>query len=179
MKRLGTIRRIDLSFCQYSSRYDAFKEGHIANVFNPQMAGGALLDLGIYPLYFLSMIMGCPDSVKEMHAKLHNGVCAVGTMIAGYPDAIAQISYSKVHECDIPSTIQGEKGYITINKLNDPSLIKFCDGHGSKEILYHRENFNNMIYEAEGFAKIISGELSPEPYKNYSLMAMKMMEMAK
>ena len=35
MKDLGTIRRYFASYCQYSSRYDKFKEGIILNAFKP------------------------------------------------------------------------------------------------------------------------------------------------
>ena len=37
LKNLGTIRRYFASYCQYSSRYDKFKEGIVLNAFKPEL----------------------------------------------------------------------------------------------------------------------------------------------
>ena len=37
LPKLGTIRRATLSYCQYSSRYDKFKNGIIENAFRPEL----------------------------------------------------------------------------------------------------------------------------------------------
>lgn len=176
LERLGTIRRVDLSYCQYSSRYDKFKDGIVTNVFNPAMGGGALFDLGIYPVYYLAMIMGLPQTIQKMHIPLRNNVDGCGAILAAYPEAIATVTYSKINESALPSTIQGEKGYLTISKMNDPAIIKFCDGKGHEEVLYERGEENNMVYEARAFAEMIAGKRSPEIYEHYSLTAMQIIE---
>ncbi len=176
LERLGTIRRVDLSYCQYSSRYDKFKEGIVTNIFNPAMGGGALFDLGIYPIYYLAMIMGLPQSIHRLQIPLRNNVTGCGAILAGYPEAVATITYSKINESGLPSTIQGENGYLTISKMNDPSVIKFCDGKGYEEVLYERSEENNMVYEAHAFAEMISDRRSPEIYEHYSLTAMQIIE---
>ena len=51
LKNLGTIRRYFASYCQYSSRYDKFKEGIILNAFKPELSNGAMMDIGIYTVY--------------------------------------------------------------------------------------------------------------------------------
>ena len=48
LKDLGTIRRYFASYCQYSSRYDKFKEGIVLNAFKPELSNGAMMDIGIY-----------------------------------------------------------------------------------------------------------------------------------
>ena len=44
---LGSIKMISLTFCQYSSRYDSLISGKLPNVFNPEFAGGALMDINL------------------------------------------------------------------------------------------------------------------------------------
>ena len=38
-------------YCQYSSRYDKFKEGVVLNAFRPELSNGAMMDIGIYTVY--------------------------------------------------------------------------------------------------------------------------------
>ena len=48
--RLGTIRRYFSCYCQYSSRYDKFKEGVVLNAFRPELSNGAMMDIDLYCL---------------------------------------------------------------------------------------------------------------------------------
>ncbi|MGL5353927.1 MAG: Gfo/Idh/MocA family protein, partial [Clostridium sp.] len=42
--RIGKVRRVFTSFCQYSSRYDKYKNGEVLNAFKPELSNGALMD---------------------------------------------------------------------------------------------------------------------------------------
>ena len=42
MHKLGRIHGVYSAKCQYSSRYDSFREGRIANAFRPELSNGAL-----------------------------------------------------------------------------------------------------------------------------------------
>ena len=41
LSKIGTVRRYFASFCQYSSRYDAYRAGTVLNAFNPELSNGA------------------------------------------------------------------------------------------------------------------------------------------
>ena len=41
LPKAGTLRRYFASYCQYSSRYDKFKEGIVLNAFKPELSNGA------------------------------------------------------------------------------------------------------------------------------------------
>ena len=41
LSEIGDIKIVIINYSQYSSRYDAFKQGEIAPAFNPEMGGGA------------------------------------------------------------------------------------------------------------------------------------------
>ena len=51
IKQIGDIKIINCNYSQYSSRYDAFKEGIILPAFDVTKAGGALMDLNIYNIH--------------------------------------------------------------------------------------------------------------------------------
>ncbi len=46
LPRIGRVRMSQLSYCQRSSRYDRFLAGQLPGIFDPQMAAGALMDIG-------------------------------------------------------------------------------------------------------------------------------------
>ena len=54
LKAIGTIKIVECNYSQYSSRYDAFKKGEILPAFNPKMGGGALMDINIYNIHFVT-----------------------------------------------------------------------------------------------------------------------------
>lgn len=51
LHKIGPVRRYVASYCQYSSRYDAYKEGNVLNAFKPEFSNGSLVDIGVYCLY--------------------------------------------------------------------------------------------------------------------------------
>ena len=47
LHKIGKVRRYFANPCQYSSRYDKYKEGTILNAFKPEFSNGSLMDIGI------------------------------------------------------------------------------------------------------------------------------------
>ena len=58
LPKAGTLRRYFSAFCQYSSRYDKFKEGVVLNAFRPELSNGAMMDIGIYTIYPMVVLFG-------------------------------------------------------------------------------------------------------------------------
>jgi predicted dehydrogenase len=54
-------------------------------VFAPALGGGALLDLGVYPVSLASMVLGAPDVVTARSSKAFTGVDAQTSVILDYP----------------------------------------------------------------------------------------------
>lgn len=48
LEKIGPVRRYVANFCQYSSRYDKYKEGVVMNAFKPELSNGSLMDIGVY-----------------------------------------------------------------------------------------------------------------------------------
>ncbi|MCM1449554.1 MAG: Gfo/Idh/MocA family oxidoreductase [Clostridiales bacterium] len=125
IERTGKINRYFSSYCQYSSRYDSLKAGELPNVFNPALSGGGVLDIGIYTIYPMVALFGRPESVTAHGITLSSGVDGQGTIQCRYPGMEATLIYSKIANSYLPTEIQGEKGNILIDKINNMHEVTF------------------------------------------------------
>ena len=113
ISEIGKISIISSNYSQYSSRYDAFKRGEIAPAFNPEMGGGALRDLNIYNIHLLVGLFGKPNRVEYL-PNVERGVDTSGILVLDYGHFKAVAIGAKDCSAEIRSTIQGDKGAITI-----------------------------------------------------------------
>ncbi len=65
MAKIGTPRKFIGQYSQYSSRYDKYKNGERPNTFLPEFANGALVDLGIYPLYLYACSLATENEIRN------------------------------------------------------------------------------------------------------------------
>ena len=115
---LGTLRRYFACYCQYSSRYDKFKEGVILNAFKPELSNGAVMDIGIYTIYPMIALFGRPQSIHAQGIVLHTGVDGQGAVNFRYPDMDATVLYSKIANSFLPTEIEGEMGNLMIDHIH-------------------------------------------------------------
>lgn len=155
---LGKIRRVSFEYCQYSSRYDRYKAGEVLNAFTPSVSGGAIYDIGIYPLYWCVALFGEPKSVSYEASYLENGFEGGGSLLLGYGDFQATVTYSKTCDSVIPSVITGEKGSLTVDKMQSPKRITLIPRGGEAELLAYTPAENNLIHELADFVALIGGE---------------------
>lgn len=138
LPRLGRIKLVQSQFCQYSSRYDAFLKGVVHPVFDPEKAGGTLIDLGVYNLFFVMGLFGMPESVQYL-ANVDRGIDTSGILTMGYPDFSAVCVAAKECPGNSGCLIQGTRGVIRTTlqpsrlgevrlELNDGTLETCDDG---------------------------------------------------
>lgn len=151
--RLGKIRNVFGNFCQYSSRYDKYKEGIILNAFKTEFSNGSTMDIGLYPFYFVMGLFGFPTEYKSLGTMLESGVDGAGTALLKYPDFVAIINHSKINNSYIPSEIMGENGSIIIEKISllEKITLKLKDGTTEELTVPRKEN--DMYYEISEFLK--------------------------
>ena len=164
---LGTIRRVQLEFCQYSSRYDRFKAGEILNAFTPSLGNAAIMDIGVYAVHVCALLFGMPELSKPFYSRsvfADNHMELMGEMLLPYGDASpVQITYAKIYNSMTPSVILGENGGILIDKLSNPNSVRLKLRDGTDKELCTAPLANNMIYELSAFARcIVTGENSHE-----------------
>ncbi|MCQ8878583.1 Gfo/Idh/MocA family oxidoreductase [Pseudoalteromonas shioyasakiensis] len=151
LKKIGTPRKYIGQYSQYSSRYDKYKNGERPNTFLPEFANGALVDLGIYPLYILIALWGAPQSVQASGVLLDTGVDGAGDVLLNYRDKQAVISYSKISQGDNITEIQGEKGRIRIEAVSLLKRIQFIANDGTIEELSQPFDEHFMRHEVAHF----------------------------
>lgn len=118
LNKIGTVRRYFSSYCQYSSRYDKFKEGVVLNAFNPELSNGAIMDIGIYTIYPMVVLFGRPQKIEATGIVLSSGADGQGVVSFLYEGMNATILYSKIANSNLPTEIQGEEGNIILDKIN-------------------------------------------------------------
>lgn len=98
-------------------------------IWNPALAGGALLDLGIYVLNFASMVFG--DDIVQMDSTVdmfETGTDRSETITIKYRSGqIAQLMASADFCSDRRCVIYGTKGFLTVNNVNNPGWIEIFD----------------------------------------------------
>lgn len=115
LPRLGNLHLVLALFAQYSSRYDALLAGEEPNVFNPAFAGGALMDLNLYNIYFTVALFGAPTSLEYHPTLFTNGVDTDGTLLLHYPHFTATCIAAKDASGDGCVQLMGEQGYIKLS----------------------------------------------------------------
>ena len=113
-KEIGDIKTVSCTFCQYSSRYDAFMNGQTPPVFDPAYCGGALMDLNIYNIYFVVGLFGDPKAVHYYPNRHANGIDTSGILILEYPDFVCQCTAAKDGSAHNSAQIIGTEGSILI-----------------------------------------------------------------
>lgn len=160
--KIGKIRRATFSFCQYSSRYDKFKNGIVENAFKKELQGGSLMDIGIYPLSFMHCLFGTPIDFTGFADFLPDSIDGHGTVLAKYDGMICELLYSKITDGLVPSEIQGESGNIIIDKMSRPKDIKLVLRNGETEEFRLNPKKEDIYYETVDFVKQIKGEKMPQ-----------------
>ncbi len=164
MDRVGTIRRAVLEFCQYSSRYDAYRRGEILNAFDPSLGNAALMDIGCYAVRVALMLFGRPEKIESRSMILPNGMEGMGQATLFFGRLPVEVVYSKIADSVTPSVILGEDGALEIGKLSTLETAEVRRRGGEREVLLSRRPANNMIYEIADFVRCVNGVLSPEPF---------------
>lgn len=128
--RIGNVQYIKADF--------GFK-GNIereARLYDPEYAGGALLDIGIYPIAIAWLIYKkSPEKISVFSKKTETGVDSEETMIFEYSNGeVANLAASILYEMPNEAIIIGDKGYISIP---DFFVAKECFLYKNEELQDH------------------------------------------
>lgn len=146
----------DFSFMKYSSRYDQVLDGQEPNIFSPHFSGGALADLGVYPIYAALAWFGMPRESVYFGQKISTGVDGIGTGILRYENFDVTIRTGKIGDSFQQSEIYLTNGTLVLNAVNSISELVFHDrDHHRREKLGVHQLENPMVEEAEEFARVI------------------------
>lgn len=157
LSQIGNIRLVECNFSQLSSRYEAFKKGIIAPVFDKNQGGGVLGDLNIYNIHFVVGLFGAPKN-SEYYPNIVREVDTSGILILEYDEFKVVCIAAKDTYNNSYANIQGDKGLIkVIGPLNEvPNYIiknKEVEMKVNKNIHKHR-----MYSEFKKFIDVIDNK---------------------
>jgi len=153
--RLGEIKIVSLNYSQYSSRYDAFKAGTVLPAFDPEMAGGALMDLNIYNINFVVNLFGKPVSL-DYRANIQRGIDTSGILTLDY--GTFQCVCVGAKDCKAPflNLIQGDLGCLCIDSgVSEILNYRIITNDLREETFDINPERHRMYYEFAEFARII------------------------
>lgn len=105
----------------------------------PALAGGALLDLGVYALNFASMVFGTDvERVTSTCVKTDTGVDAQNSITLTFKDGkIAVLHSSMLSMTDRQGIISGDKGHLIIENINNPQRIRVVTEDYKTAVVYN------------------------------------------
>ena len=176
---IGRLRRITASYCQYSSRYDKFKQGIVLNAFDPKLSNGALMDIGVYCVYPVVKLFGLPRTIQGTAVKLAGGVDGAGSILLGYGEFQADLLYSKIADGALPSEIQGEGGSLLVDRISEPQFLSLRPRGEQERTLFDQPESAPMRYEIEAFQRMALDPASAESYSRATLETAMVMDEAR
>lgn len=157
ISKIGQVRGASITFCQFSSRYDAVLKGEVPNIFNLEMGGGALADLGCYTVAAAVWLFGAPKDAQYYPVIISTGADGGGVLILQYEGFTVHLHSSKMYTSDAPSEIYGEKGTLIVPSITDIEKVTFWDPRSkAREDLATKKESLNLKEEAEEQARIIN-----------------------
>jgi predicted dehydrogenase len=115
----------------------------------PELGGGALLDLGVYPVTFAHIMLGSPDRVEAWAQLTPEGVDANTGMTFGYASgALAALTCSLVGDTPRTATVTGTRGRIELPR-NFYRPAGFTIVRGDAEPEYVPTPFDGLGYHFE------------------------------
>ena len=146
----------DFNYAKYSSKMPELLAGNTPNVFSNRFAGGALMDLGIYPLYAAIRLFGNPTRATYQAQQLDNSIDLNGDGILSYPDYQVHIKAGKNITSNLPCEIYTTDGTLTLNTIEHIQSAVFIDHKGKELQLPIQQAPHTMTEEVATFAHMIN-----------------------
>lgn len=132
----------------------------VERILSPALAGGALLDVGVYPLNFALMIFG--SNIEKIHScctYTDTGVDRQNTVTLQYTDGrYAVLNSSMESLSDRKGIIYGTKGFAIVENINNFESITVYDNSYKKAAEYKRpKQISGYEYEVEASIRAIRG----------------------
>lgn len=169
--RLGPLKMIQMNFGSY-------KEYDMSNrFFNPSLAGGALLDIGVYALSFIRWFFSeSPDQMVSQVKFAPSGVDEqAGILLMNPSGEMAAVTLSLHAKQPKRGMLAFDKGYIEIYDYPraERAIVTYTED-GRQEILEYGATEDALSYEIRDMERAVSGAAN-EMHLDYTSDVMSMM----
>ena len=122
-----------------------------SRLFNQQLGGGALLDVGIYPVFLSMLLFGKPTGIQAMATIGSTNVDeSCGVLMKYTNNKMAVLHSSIVTKTPTEAYIFGEKGAIRINsRWHEPTSVTLLQNGKDPQDFFFQFDSNGYRYEAE------------------------------
>ena len=126
---LGEIVTVEADHGQW------FEFDPVSRLFAPELGGGALLDLGVYPVSFASMVLGTPDRLTALVDPAPSGVDAQASILLGYASgAHAVLTCTSSARSATRACVTGTRARVEIDgDFYAPSSFTFITRDGARQ----------------------------------------------
>lgn len=167
----GRLNLIQMNFGSYKE-YDMNNR-----FFNRNLAGGALLDIGVYALSCVRWFLdSCPDDIMSQVKNAPTGVDEeAGILLKNKEQQLSTIILSLHSKQPKRATLSFDKAYVEIFEYprgQEATVTYTADG--STEIIKDGSTADALLYEVEDMEKAVSG-ISDEMHLDYTRDVMDMM----
>ncbi len=125
-------------------------------LYNKNLGGGSLLDIGIYPIFMAMSALGTPENIQASAKFSETGIDTECDMVFEYKNGVeAELGSSIIKQTPTAAIIQFEKATITLNtRFHEPTsvTIQTPEGEETKEF---KVNSNGYNFEAEHVQKML------------------------
>ncbi|HET9073725.1 MAG TPA: Gfo/Idh/MocA family oxidoreductase [Solirubrobacteraceae bacterium] len=137
--------------------------GH--RLFAPELGGGALLDLGVYPVSFASMLLGPPQRVVALLDPAFTGVDAQTSMLLGYAGgAQAILTCTLAAQGPTRAVIVGTMGRIeTGPRFYAPTDVTLIPREGEPVHVPSRHTGSGLRHQADEVARCLAAGETESP----------------
>ncbi|ACV09833.1 Gfo/Idh/MocA family protein [Jonesia denitrificans] len=135
----------------------AFTVGPEHRLLNPDLAGGALLDLGVYPIAFAHDLLGHPEAITARGVLTDTGVDGQVSMIFDYPGRTqALLHTTQWGQTPTVASIVGTKGRIDIAEAFYRPTSFVHTTYGVSTATYEQDDVLGLEFEAAEVARCVS-----------------------
>ena len=151
-------------------------------LYDPLLGGGALLDIGIYPVFLAVNLLGRPSEINALMVPFTTGVDQQIVANMRFENgALANLQATFLSDTPVEAVINGTIGRIRItNRFHNASSRIFLSVNGSaeEEINVHRESGYGYQFEARHVQACLEKGLTESPVwsLNHSMLLMETLD---
>lgn len=155
LPKLGKLKIVSATFCQFSSRYPALLAGNVSPVLNHAFAGGALMDINLYNIHFIVGLFGSPKNVCYFANRHETGVDTSGILLLEYEDFLCQCTGAKDSAARNGVQIVGENGYMEITPSASNCQTVELNIRGQEKVVVQLPE-NPWYYEVQDLGRLVA-----------------------